>query len=43
METLKKTLDSKVTLYNLCSKEIVELSQDLDKKVVEAQRKMCRA
>lgn len=40
MEELKKTLDSKVTLYNLCSKEIVELSQELDKEVVEAQKKI---
>lgn len=43
MEGLKKLLNSKVTEYNLCSKEIVELSQRLDKEVVAAQRKLCRA
>lgn len=40
MEGIKKLLDSKVTEYNLCSKEIVELSQELDKRVVEAQKKI---
>lgn len=40
MEVLKKLLDSKVTEYNICSKEIVELSQALDKEVVAAQKKL---
>lgn len=39
MGELKEELDSKVTLDNLCSPEIVELSQKLDKFVVTAQHK----
>lgn len=37
MGELKEELDSKVTLENLCSPEIVKLSQELDKFVVKAQ------
>lgn len=37
---MKNDLNSKVTLYNLCSPEIVKLSQELDGKIVEAQRKL---
>lgn len=43
MKNLKEELNSRVTLYNLCSPAIVELSQKLDKEVVKSQRKMCRA
>lgn len=42
MEELKFELDKRVTLNNLCDPEIVELSQRLDKKVVEQQKKMLK-
>lgn len=40
MEKMKRTLNSKVTIYNLCSPEIVKLSQELDEKIVEKQRNL---
>lgn len=42
MENMKKELNSKVTLYNLCSAKIVKLSQELDEKIVKEQRKVYR-
>lgn len=42
MDELKKILNQKVTEQNLCSKEIVKLSQDLDEFVVQAQRKLMK-
>ena len=40
MEELKKELEKRLTFYNLCEREIVEISQMLDIKVVEQQKKM---
>ncbi|MBB6716335.1 aspartyl-phosphate phosphatase Spo0E family protein [Clostridium gasigenes] len=40
MELLKNELNRKVTLDNLCSPEIIRLSQELDKKVVVAQKSL---
>lgn len=42
MEALKKELDSKVTLDNLCDPEIVELSQKLDNQIVKEQKRLCK-
>ena len=42
MDDLKKELDSRVTFDNLCNQEIIALSQELDKKVVEQQKKMLK-
>ncbi|MGL5087647.1 MAG: aspartyl-phosphate phosphatase Spo0E family protein [Clostridium sp.] len=42
MEELKIELNKRVTINNLCDADIVELSQRLDKKVVEQQKKMLK-
>ncbi|MBB6622256.1 aspartyl-phosphate phosphatase Spo0E family protein [Clostridium gasigenes] len=42
MEELKRQLNSSVTFNNLCEPEIIELSQRLDKQVVEEQKKMSK-
>lgn len=42
MEELKKDLENRLTFYNLCDTEIVELSQRLEVKVVEQQKKMLK-
>lgn len=42
MEKLRGELNSKVTVNNLCSPEIIELSKKLDIRVNEEQKKMLR-
>lgn len=42
MEEIRDELNSKVTINNLCSPEIIKLSMKLDEKVVIEQKKLMR-